>query len=58
MAEPDRKLVKAKLREAKLSARQIHALLARGWRGLVDERMAEAAELRDQLDELQKRLAP
>ncbi|MCC6172398.1 MAG: hypothetical protein IT481_10260 [Gammaproteobacteria bacterium] len=57
MADPDRKAVKAALRAAGLSSRQIDALLRDGWRGLVGVKDAEVAELRDQLDALQSRLA-
>jgi uncharacterized protein (DUF1697 family) len=49
---PARKDVKAALRAAGLSNRQVKGLLASGWRGLVTESEAEASELRDRLDEL------
>ena len=49
---PERKKVKEALRAAGLSNRQAKALLANGWRGLVAESEAEAAELRDRLEEL------
>jgi hypothetical protein len=47
-----RKSLKEMLRAAGFSNRQTRALLERGWRGLVTETEAEAAELRDRLDEL------
>lgn len=49
---PPRKEVKAALRELGLSARQVDAVLRHGWRGLVSESEAEAAELREQLESL------
>jgi hypothetical protein len=49
---PDRKAAKEALRAAGFSNRQIKALLASGWRGLVTEGEAEAAELRDTLEAL------
>jgi hypothetical protein len=49
---PDRKTLKQALRAAGLSNRQTRALLERGWRGLVTESEAEAAKLRDRLEEL------
>ena len=50
---PDRRVVKDALRAVGLSRREVDALLSRGWRGLVDAREAELAELRDRLAELQ-----
>lgn len=49
---PDRKAAKDALRAAGFSNRQIKALLATGWRGLVSESEAEAAELREQIESL------
>jgi hypothetical protein len=46
---PERRDVKDALRAAGLSNRQVDALLRAGWRGLVSESEAEAAELRDAL---------
>ena len=54
---PARKDVKRALREAGLSNRQVKALLASGWKGLVSESEAEAAELRDQLEALRVSLS-
>jgi uncharacterized protein (DUF1697 family) len=54
---PERKDVKAALRAAGLSNRQVKALLASGWRGLVSESEAEAAELRDQIEALRGSLS-
>jgi hypothetical protein len=51
-AAPDRKAAKAALRAAGFSNRQVKALLADGWRGLVDESQAEADDLRDELEAL------
>ena len=48
---PDRKTIKDALRATGLSNRQIRAFFARGWRGVVPEVEAEAAELREQLAE-------
>ena len=53
---PERREVKRVLRGLGLSARQVDALLRSGWRGLVGEVQAEAAELRDRLAELQRTL--
>ena len=53
---PPRKEVKAALRELGLSNRQVDAVLRHGWRGLVSESEAEAAELREQLESLNARL--
>lgn len=50
---PDRRAVKEALRAVGFSRREVDALLSRGWRGLVDEREAELAELRDKLADLQ-----
>lgn len=49
---PDRKTVKEALRAIGLSNRQVHALLAKGWAGLVSERDAEVEELKDALESL------
>ena len=54
---PERRAVKAALRAAGLSNRQTDALLRAGWRGLVSESVAEAAELRDALAALQATVA-
>ena len=54
---PARKDVKAALRQAGLSSRQVDALLRQGWRALVGETQAEAAELREQLDALRDQFA-
>jgi hypothetical protein len=51
-ALPDRKAVKHALRALALSNRQTRALLERGWRGVVSESEAEAAELREQIEQL------
>jgi hypothetical protein len=47
---PERKAVKDALRAAGLSNRQVKAFLTSGWRGLVSESEAEAAELRETLE--------
>lgn len=47
----DRKLIKAKLREAGLSNRQIKAFALGGWPGLCDETDAEEHEQSEQLKE-------
>ena len=49
---PERRAVKAALRNAGLSNRQVDALLRDGWRALVGEAEAEAAELRERLADL------
>ena len=49
---PERRAIKQALRAAGLSDRQVRALLAHGWAGLVTETEAEAAELRDELEAL------
>jgi uncharacterized protein (DUF1697 family) len=49
---PTRKAIKQALQTLGLSNRQCKALLASGWKGLVDEIEAEAAELRERLEEL------
>jgi uncharacterized protein (DUF1697 family) len=54
---PERKTVKQALRAAGLSNRQVKALLASGWGGLVTEAEAEAAELRDTLEALRGSLS-
>jgi hypothetical protein len=51
-ALPDRRRVKDALRAVGLSNRQVQAFLRGGWGALVSEAEAEAAELRDQLDQL------
>ena len=53
---PERKAVKDALRSLGLSNRQVDAVLRGGWRALVGESQAEAAELRDKLAELQAAL--
>ena len=53
---PARKDVKAALRSLGLSNRQVRALLASGWKGLVSESEAEAAELRDIISDLKAKL--
>lgn len=53
---PERREVKRALRDAGLSTRQVDALLRAGWRGLVGEAEAEAAELRERLADLQRTL--
>lgn len=50
---PERRAVKAALRAAGLSNRQVDALLRAGWKSLVGESEAENAELRDALAALQ-----
>lgn len=55
-AIPERKAVKAALRDLGMSARQVDALLRSGWRALVGETKAENDELRDQLDQLKRRI--
>ena len=54
---PDRRAAKDALRAAGFSNRQVKALLAHGWRGLVAEAEAEAAELRDTLEALRGSLS-
>jgi len=54
---PEREAVKTALRSIGLSSRQVRALLEHGWRGLVSEAEAEAAELKDQLDALRSSLS-
>lgn len=54
---PERKTVRDALRAAGLSDRQVRALLRDGWRALTSASESEAAELREQLDELSKRLS-
>jgi hypothetical protein len=49
---PTRAEVKRALREVGLSDRQVKALLAAGWQGLVGARDAELAELRDAVEEM------
>ena len=49
---PDRRAIKAALRDAGLSNRQVKALLGSGWRGLVSETEAETQELRERIEEL------
>ena len=53
---PDRKTIKDALRATGLSNRQIRAFFERGWRGVVPEAEAEAAELREQMAELRESL--
>jgi hypothetical protein len=53
---PERKRVKDALRALGLTNRQVDALLRDGWKALVGESKAEAAELRDRLAELQSAL--
>lgn len=53
---PPRKAVKAALRSAGLSARQVDALLRAGWRGLVGESAAEVDDLRERFQALAERL--
>jgi hypothetical protein len=53
---PERKAVKVALREAGLSARQADSLLRGGWSALVGATKAEAEELREALDAMQRRL--
>ena len=53
---PERKAVKAALRDLGMSARQVDALLRGGWRSLVGETKAEADALRDELDQLKRRI--
>jgi hypothetical protein len=54
---PPRKEIKAALRAAGLSNRQVRALLTSGWRGLVSESEAENEELRDTLEALRGSLS-
>jgi hypothetical protein len=54
---PSRKSAKEALRAAGFSNRQIKALLASGWRGVVTESEAEAAELQDTLEALRGSLS-
>jgi hypothetical protein len=56
-AIPERKAVKAALRQTGMSARQVDALLRSGWAALVGETKAENDELRDQLAELKRRIS-
>lgn len=56
MSEPSRPEIEKVLREAGLSVRQAKRLLSEGWRGVVGEREAEAAELRDRMVELESLL--
>lgn len=51
---PDRKTVKAALRGAGLSSRQVDALLRGGWRALVGDVQAESDELRDRIGRLEQ----
>lgn len=53
----ERKVLKAALREKGLSARQADALLRGGYKALIGETAAENAELRDQLEELKRRIS-
>ncbi len=53
-ALPERREIKQALRVAGLSARQTDALLRGGWAALVGEAQAEAAELREGFERLQK----
>ena len=53
---PERKAVKAALRAAGLSHRQVDSLLRDGWKSLVGEVQAEAQELKDKLAELMRNL--
>lgn len=50
----DRKAVKAALRAAGLSVRQVDALLRGGWRGLVGDAQADADGLAERLERLER----
>lgn len=54
---PERRDVKAALRDLGMSARQVDALLRDGWKTLIGETQAENQELRERLDELKKKLS-
>ncbi|MEQ8207301.1 MAG: hypothetical protein RIA65_14105 [Woeseia sp.] len=51
---PERKQVKAALRDTGLSNRQVSALLRNGWKSLVGETEAENQELKEQLNYLRE----
>lgn len=53
---PERRAIKAALRAAGLSDRQVRTLLTSGWAALVGEAKAEADALRDQLESLKSAL--
>ena len=54
---PDRRAIEQALRACGLSHRAARKFIAAGWRALVTESEAEAAELRDQLEDLRGALA-
>jgi hypothetical protein len=54
---PERKAVKAALRQTGMSARQVDALLRDGWKCLVGETQAENQELRERLAELRQKMS-
>jgi hypothetical protein len=56
-AIPERKAVKAALRDLGMSARQVDALLREGWRSLVGETEAENQELRERLADLKRKFS-
>jgi hypothetical protein len=51
---PERRDVKAALRAAGLSDRQVRALLDGGWAALVGEARAENEELREEIEQLKR----
>jgi hypothetical protein len=53
---PERKTVKAALKELGLSNRQVDSLLRNGWRALIGETEAELIELREAVEALGRQL--